>query len=275
MKNVFGKLRQLGHKAVELQRAVDAAPARAAQLREAVLHTRENLETVRLELQQTVQGLRADTSTSLAEALVELDANLDAFERAGHELVGIDFSPGLTATLSVRLRWFAPVEEVAMKSLLREYTDRKTVHTVLTTLRQAGDMAESLSVTGLHYDSLTVELGLTPRVQLHWRPVEATAGQVATAIPTPTPQPPGTAPAPTTPVGALAITPGLAGTGYGQGSFFERRSTPPPPARPAAVRSEAAADPTLPVAPPDTPPASDWRHDALARFKKMPDLNRR
>ena len=229
-------------------------------------------ENSRLELLQTVQGLRADTSTSWAEALVELDANLDAFEQAGHELIGIDFSPGLTATLSVRLRWFAVIEEPAMKALLREYTDRKTVHTVLTALRQAADMAESLSVTGLQYDSLTVELGLTPRVQLHWRPVEAAAGQVATTALASLPA--GRPVAPAAHIGSVAPTSTMAGTGYGQGSFFERRSTTPQPA-PTARPPQLDAEPEPPAPPVTQAPATDWRTDALARFKKMPDLNRR
>ena len=89
-------------------------------------------------------------------------------------------------------------------------------------------------------------------------------------------------PLPTTPIPAAASGTGSALGSYESGSFFGRTSVPAatpgpslaPATGPAGTEVSVPATPAsgAPAIPEPAPSTGDWRKDALARFKKMPDL---
>lgn len=141
-------------------------------------------------------------------------------------------------------------------------------------LIRAEAMEEKVQLSDLTFRGLIVHVGPIPTVRLCWRRAKDPQDE---PVVTPT-----SAPQPATLSRPVATPPPLPLTPYGTGSFFERASpiksapqniagetTQPagPTPAPASASSRALPDPAAPV-------TGDWRKDALARFKKMPDLRR-
>jgi hypothetical protein len=269
MSKLLTRLQTLGQKAAQARIVIDSAPARAAQVREAVHATAGRLQELRAEVEGTLTDLKTDSDVSLAAKLSELDGAGPVFARAGFRLAGIDVEQGTVPRVLVHLDR-AGGGSALPEQLISECGDRRTVLAILAALERAGNMADDVSPKSFGLRGVTVQLGAVPAVRLLWRPV----GQPAES---PVPVPP---PLPGHPAKALDPTPTPAASGfqsYGSGSYFERRV--PTAAEPVPVpRTEFPAHPAIP-APGPVPmiPAvqtGDWRKDALARFKKMPDLRR-
>ncbi|MCW5558604.1 MAG: hypothetical protein KIT22_12325, partial [Verrucomicrobiae bacterium] len=254
--------------------AVESAPARAARIREAVQTTAGQLQRLRSEVQGTVAALKADSESSLAEALVELDAGVGTLARAGYDLTGVDIEQGPAPRVLVHLDQIPVARTASLESLVRETSGQRTLQTILNALIRAEALEEEVQLADLSFQGLIVHLGAVPVVRLCWRRAEAGNAEppVITAVPTAPPSP-------------LSSMP----TGS---SLFDKPVTLPP----LRIASEAGVGlpptpvPTLPpsaplsvqrpaqsASVPADPPAStgDWRKDALAKFKKMPDLSRR
>ncbi len=274
MNPVFTRLQALRQKAAQLKQAVDSAPAKAAQFRDAVNSTAGQLHQLRADVQGTVAALKSDTDTSLAETLVELDGGVGILARAGYELSGVDLEQGVTPRLIVHLDQLDLARTESLDALLRECAGRRTLQAIFQALIRAEALEEKVQLADLSFRGLIVHVGAMPTVRLCWRraePVaeESEAAPVAASIAKPSATPP---PLP------------LPLPAYGASLFFERATTPQPapaaPVAPVAEQPSAALAPTrLPgqSKPPVGEPAAatgDWRKDALARFKKMPDLSR-
>lgn len=269
MNPVFTRLQALRQKAAQLKQAVDSAPAKAAQFRDAVNSTAGQLHQLRADVQGTVAALKSDTETSLAETLVELDGGVGILARAGYELSGVDLEQGVTPRLIVHLDQLDLARTESLDALLRECAGRRTLQAIFQALIRAEALEEKVQLADLSFRGLIVHVGAMPTVRLCWRRAEPVAEESEAA-----------------PVAASiaklsATPPPLPLPAYVASSFFERATTPQPtPVAPVAEQSSAALAPTrLPgqPKPPVGEPAGatgDWRKDALARFKKMPDLSR-
>jgi hypothetical protein len=268
MNPVFTRLQALRQKAAQLKQAVDSAPAKAAQFRDAVNSTAGQLHQLRADVQGTVAALKSDTDTSLAETLVELDGGVGILARAGYELSGVDLEQGVTPRLIVHLDQLDLARTESLESLLRECAGRRTLQAIFQALIRAEALEEKVQLADLRFRGLIVHVGAVPTVRLCWRRAGELAEETAAAA---VAQP-------------AATPPPLPLPAYGASSFFERAATPQPvPAAPVAPVTEQPSSALAPTRLPGhqkpavTEPVAatgDWRKDALARFKKMPDLSR-
>lgn len=275
MNKLVTRLQVLRQRAGQLKSAVEAAPAKAAQLRDAVHATTGQLQQLRTDVQGTVAALKSDSEATLAETLVELDGGLGLLARAGYDLTGIDLEQGASPRLIVHLDQIEAARTEPLAQLARECAGKRTLSAILQALIRAEALEEQVQLGDLSFRGLIVHVGPVPTVRLCWRRPD---GEAEEAVVPETPAP--AAPPVSRPT---ATPPPLPLSAYGTGSFFERATTPATAPRPASTTAAEPAGPTpapTPVnAPPQTeeaatPATGDWRKDALARFKKMPDLRR-
>jgi hypothetical protein len=273
MSQFLARLKALGHKAEQVRLAIDAAPARAAQIRDAIQGTAGRLQELRGEIEGTLTDLKADNDTSIASKLSELDGADELFLRAGFRLKGIDMEQGAAPRVLVLLERTGRAVE-SPDRLLAACGDRRTLLAILAALERSRNTADDVSFRGFELTGVTVQLGHAPAVRMHWLPTGEAVPTVAT--PPPLPSSRAAAEAAKSPAPAPATS---AFGGYGTGSFFEQHAAPPRGIRESATENSSkdldamAATPKSAVPPSAEKPATaDWRKDALARFKKMPDL---
>lgn len=271
MPDPIPSFQRIREKALQLKRAVDAAPARAAQLKEAVAVTTGRLKQLRTDVESTVAALRSDTDGSLAETLVELDDCAGWLARAGYELSGVDIEQGPAPRVIVHLEQASAARTDSLEALQSECTGQRLAEAILGALIRAEELEEGIHLADLVFHGLTIHVGPIPTVRLCWRrPAKFPASRsAAAAAPYSTVTPHASSPSPS-PMPS-----------YGAESFFERveAGTSPAAAMPAAPAMATTAPTPSRVRPPATetpgvPLTGDWRKDALARFKKMPDLSR-
>lgn len=275
MNPFFEKLQGIGQKATQIKQAIASVPPRIEEARSTVFATAGQLQQLREDVQSTVMSLRTEDQNRLLASLREIDASADIFREAGYVLQNVEMEISFVCRLVVQLKKVADVPHESMKVLVLENESRKTVHAILTALIKAEEMSDGVNLTQLAYRRLSVYVGPTPSVRLCWSTeaeAEPTAA-TATVLTAPTSAPvPVAAPTPT-------VQPATATS-----SFFGPRkpltqasqAVSATESSPAAIASVAPA--TSAAQPASTPaPAapSDWRKDALARFKKMPDLTKR
>jgi hypothetical protein len=273
MSQFLARLKALGQRAEQVRLAIDAAPARAAQLREAIQGTAGRLQELRGEIEGTLTDLRADTDTSIASKLSELDGADELFLRAGFRLKGIDMEQGASPRVLVLLERTGRAVE-SPDRLLAACGDRRTLLAILAALERARNTADDVAFRGFELSAVTVQLGHAPAVRMHWLPTEASTASAATPPPLPQAARPSTAEVPKPPAPATS-----AFGGYGTGSFFEARASATAKTSDAGLENATPEKGTTAGSPTPAGPASaakaapaDWRKDALARFKKMPDL---
>ena len=262
MKNFINKVQDLGKKAVEIKQAIQSAPAKAAEVRQALTMTAGELHQLRVDVQENLNGLRANGEDRLLQAMREINDNTYTFEEAGYELTGMDLDLNLNQRLAVSFRRFEDVPHVKLRALLTKET-RETIKAILSGILKAEESAANVEFKHLHYDGVVVHIGATPLIRMCWRSdtllqEQATPAKVPEAVTTmPTPSSPSI------------------------GSFFEQRTVPTASAIPVSQPPPISVEPAqtkLPQAPLDSesekPTVSPWTSDALARFKKMPDFSK-
>lgn len=256
MNKFIARAQQLGKKAAELQQAVQALPAHAAKIREAVTMTGGELKQLRADVQSSIHSLRTDSEDRLLTTLREINDYESVFEQAGYDLNCVELEFAAAQRLVVQLDKFEEVPEAALRALAGRQTS-ETIRSILNGIIKAEQTAANVELTHLVYSGLTLHIGPLPTVCMHWRDtVEPAAPQpVAHVVAAPNP-----APAPAAPAREPS------------GSMFDLRPIPG-----AAMREEKPAAPAAPpavaqVTPP--PPAQAWSTDALARFKTMPHVSK-
>lgn len=279
MNKVLTRLQALRDKAAQFKQVVDSAPAKAAQFRDAVSATTGQLQQLRADVQGTVASLRSDSDASLAQTLVELDGGIGTLARAGYELSGVDLEQGPTPRVIVHLDQVPDARTTPLETLLRETTGQRTMQAILQALIRAEALEEEVQLADLTFRGLIVHIGAVPTVRLCWRRQAEDLEELA-HVAHHAPEPAAKPVAPVTPPPLPA---------YGSGSFFDRPVPPQPVvasvAPSAVVQPQVESAPTiaptrlgyrLSSAPKEPAPAAtgDWRKDALARFKKMPDLSK-
>jgi hypothetical protein len=265
MKKFISRVQNLSQKAAELQAAMQRAPAKVAELRETVASTAGQFMQMRADVQSTLQGLRAEGEDRLTESLREIDASVEVFGDAGYVIHEVEMELGVAQRLIVHLEKADDVPHAILRQLMGAHQARKTTHAILAALIKAEEMSDRVHLQNLGYHKLTVYVGLAPSVRVCWgasEPARVATSPAPAVVATPPPLP--------------------AAPAFAQTSYFERRATPtttpsspviaPESAAVVSVHSTAAAAHHEPVE--SAAEAGDSRHDALARFKKMPDLNK-
>lgn len=286
MNKIITRLQALRDKAAQLQKAVDAAPNKAAQLRDAVQSTTSHLQQLRADVQGSVAALKSDNDASLAQTLVELDAGVGILARAGYELTGVDLEQGLLPRAILHLEHVTGARTTPLESLLKETVGQRLLQGVLQALIRAEALEKGVRLSDLHFSGLIVHVGAAPTVRLCWRRRGEDLEEPHPLASRPTVEHSAKPPAITAPPPLPA---------YGSGSFFEKFAQSQTPGASDSERSSVVS--SVPPASPEepnpalaptrsgyrsssvpkeaqTPSTGDWRKDALARFKKMPDLTK-
>lgn len=246
MRRMISKMQALGEKAAQVKKAIDAAPAHAAQLRQAIHMTAEQLHTVRDEVELAVHGLRAEGEAQISDALSELNEHALTLEEAGYEMVGVEMELSPVQRLIVKLEQFEEVPEPNLRLLISANNSRPTIKSLLTAISKANQIAAATELKYLTYRELIVHLGPMPTFRLAWRVVNEEPQPVIAAVPEKREAPPAE-PA--------------------QSSIFAPRTEAP-------IRISAPVDLPQVAAPaiqaPKQPASASWQRSALDRFKQMP-----
>lgn len=259
MNKFIQKAQQLGQKAAQIRAAVEGAPAKVAELRQTVTATTGQLMQLRSEVQTTLNDLRLGSEDELISSLKEVEEQAPVFREVGYELSSIELELGVAQRLMVRLEKFTDVSHSMIRHAATANEGRRSVKAILEALMRAEELSERVDLATLEYWGLEVSIGMAPAARLLW----AVPTAEDTAVPP-------TAPATTVSVAA-------SNSPFVQSSYFERR-TPLPAARPEPTVAVPAVEPAIAAAVPIAAAAEegtgDWRRDALARFKKMPDFSK-
>ncbi len=267
MKQFISKVKNLSQKAAEIKAAMQQLPPKIADVRDTVAATTGQLQQLKSEIQYSVADLKADQEDRLSGALAEIHSSVDVLAKAGFKLSGMDLEISPVQRLLVHLTKIDDVHTSVLRSLLQANQQRRTTRAILSSLLQAGQMADTVELGDLVYSEVAVGVGPIPSVRLCWRTTEIKAAEVAQSKPMPAP------PSVAAPVAPQA--------GFTQSSFFEKRSvqsapvaahvvaqaSPPGGVSPAATDAEPADDVENPAT---RPSALIGKEDPLAKFKKMP-----
>jgi hypothetical protein len=268
MKKFITRVQDARQKAAQIASVIESAPAKAAELREAVLATAGQMHQMRRTVQDAAQGLVATDEGRLIAALHEIDDRAETFRAAGYDLENVEMELAVPQRLIVHLEKVADVSFSTLRSLADSNRDHPTTHAILSALLKAEDMSDKVSLQNLQYHQLTIYMGPVPTVRLCWcAPM--------TEVPPPIPA---SHPAPVAVTSAQTSAPAGSsfGTLLGQSSFFEARpSAPRAVATPASSEFVASVSPTIAAHAPVAAPTLTAKEDPLARFKKMPDLSRK
>lgn len=268
MKKFRKRYEDLRSKAEQFKQVLEAAPAKAAELRQVITRTVD-------EFQQLKDDFRIG-SAAFPEVLQQIAARSDALDGTGYSLNRVEMEMGVNARLIVHLNRDEETSAQTLEALRQQNQDNVVMRSLIAALIKAEEVAARVNLPGMTYRALAVEVGMIPCVRLAWWSDALYAEEEAV-------QPPPLPAASTAPAPAPQQQP--ATSFFGEGSFFERRP-PPAPAPAAEAKTSAEPAPGVPssapaatsgeAAKPAEPAAStgDWRQDALARFKKMPDLSR-
>lgn len=246
MKRMMSRMQAFTEKAAQVKKAIDAAPAHAAQLRQAIHMTAEQLHTVRDEVEMAVHGLRAEGEAQISDALSELNEHALTLEEAGYEMVGVDMELSPVQRLIVKLEQFEEVPEPKLRLLISANNSRPTIKSLLGAISKANQIAAATELKYLTYRELIVHLGPMPTFRLAWRVVNEEPQPLIAAAP------------------AKAEVPAAAAP---ESSFFAPRTEAP-------IRISAPVD-LPPVSArateaPKQPTSASWQRSALDRFKQMP-----
>lgn len=289
MKKFARKLQELGEKAAQVQRAIDAAPAKAAQIRESVMATAGQIQQLRADVLSSVSSMRSTDDARLVDAIRELGNAGPALAEAGFELESVELEMGLHQRLIVQLVRIAEVPAARLRGLRDMQWESPAFQSILGAILTAQELATRVDGGNLQFSRITAYVGASPSVRIAWEPVETGDPQqpvrAAASVPPPLPpEVPFASKSSRNPDATPSLESGAAPTSfgsYGASSFFEPRSTITPPRTAAAAPAPGASSVPAPssashATPSEDPEATgDWRKDALARFKKMPDLSRR
>jgi len=280
MKRFIRKVQTFGNKAAELREALEKVPGKVAELRQSVNMTTDQLKLARAEVLNTIEDLQAHNEDRLLTAIQEINAGGPVLREAGFELNGLDMDFSTHQRLIVHLEKVGEVRGNTLRSLIKTYERHKTLHALLSSILRAEELANRVELADLEYRRLTVHIGPIPGVRIGWRAEEVfeemddTRGRSE-------PPPPLPSATPTLSRPVIAAASGTESSQlFGKDSFFGRRepeSAAPGPEEAGAHPAEAPSAALLP-----TPTrqatredhASDWKQEALERFKKMPTTSK-
>lgn len=254
MKGILGKMQAFGEKAAQIKKAIDAAPAQAAHLRQTMLMTADQLRSVRDEVELVATGLQAEGDEAITKVLSELNEHELTIEDAGYEVTGIDMEVSPVQRLIVRMEQFEEVDGARLRSLIAANSRHRTIEAILAAIEKANEIAANVALKYLVYRELIVHLGPIPTVRLSWKLVEE-AEPVAVAAP----------------VAKVPVAVPVTSSFVQESSFFAPRTAAPIRVSASAPVESPLPAPTHSAAPsPVEHTTPSWDRSALDRFKKMP-----
>jgi len=265
MKEITDRIHGLGRKAALVKQAVENAPARVAEIRQAVALTTGQLQQLRSEVQVNVAGLRATDGQRMVALLTEILGQAERIREAGYEIAGVELEVDPVQRVFLLLDKVNDASAAHLQALLAAPVTRPGLHGLLVALFKAEELADTLVLPGLSYRRLRVEVGPVPTIRLCWHAGTPPVGNSVPPI-----------------IASVGSLPPAAPSKFGENSFFERRPSLLPTSfaatqvsqlSPIAAPSNTVA-PSVPVSNEGVPP-EELRRSALDRFKKMPDLGKR
>lgn len=249
-------MQAFGEKAAQIKKAIDAAPAQAAHLRQTVLMTAEQLRSVRDEVELVATGLQAEGDEAIAKVLSELNEHELTIEDAGYEVTGIDMEVSPVQRLIVRMEQFEEVDGARLRSLIAANSSKRTIEAILAAIEKANEISANVALKHLVYRELIVHLGPIPTVRLSWKLVEEPEPVVTGA-----------------PVAKVPAAAPLGSSFVQESSFFAPRQAAAPIRVTAPAPVVETAQPVAAHSPAPAPAehaTPSWDRSALDRFKKMP-----
>lgn len=256
MKRIATKVQEMARRADEIRRVVEGVPPKIAEVREAVASTVGHVQKLRGELMTGLGTLRLENEGQMLESLREIDRNVEVLREAGCEVERADLDLGPTRKLVVHLRRVEDVDAEELRRLIDAHQALPTVRALLAAVLKADELASGVALQELSYARLTVELGAYPSVRMGWRSEEASGASVAAAAMSAAPESSATAAAPV----------------FAQTNYFERRPINEPSAARSSAETPVEAPKTEAPAAKAQPVKNAWGAEALARFKKMPEV---
>lgn len=166
------KLQALGRQVEPIREFIQAAPAEAARLREAVVLTASQLQKLRSEIQVGLADLRADSGSVVLAALEEIRGTREILRQAGFVVAGVDLEMAMTTgqRLMIQLRRVEAVPTPMLRALATANPGRLVLRAVLGALERATELAGTVDLPELEFALLTVTVGPVPGVRIGWCP---------------------------------------------------------------------------------------------------------
>ena len=257
MKRIVRRVQTLNERAAELTAAAGQLPKRVAEMREAMVATTGQLQSLKTDIQVNVADLVIDRDDDFAAAVAEISSHAPVLAEAGFLLDGLDLEVSPTQRVVVQLVRIGEAEHGEIEALIKKHQGKTTLCAILSAMLKARDVAVSIKFDGLDYHQLLIGIGPVPIIRLGWR--SAASGPIVTQpVATTSWQPSVSKPLPG---GSSFFGPPISSTSV----FAPRSQTPDDDPLDSDVDVVPAA-----ITPPPLPPAST---DPLARFKVMPDLH--
>lgn len=269
MKPIIHKLGKIGRYLEQARDVVESAPGQVGEIRTAVRQTQQQIQQLRAEVLSSVLALKTDGAKPVSDTLSEIEPAAPVLREAGYVVDAVELEMGVVQRWVVHLRRVEDVPASQIDSLVQRHTPGSTTATLLKAIVSSQRMAIGMSRGAMIFTSITVYLGPSPSVRIGWEsppsdPAADEGASMGVAAPTSVP---------------AAAGPSSLASGFGGASSFFESRPPAPMTAPAAPPPVATPAPTTvaPSASPEVTTAArgDWRTDALARFKKMPDVRRR
>jgi len=113
-----------------------------------------------------------DAGAERADALLdEVVAAAPVIEEAGYTMQGIDLTLGIPPEVQVNFWRHEVVSPETIGELAETHADRKTLALILKALQTAARLQGKISLQQFGFTGLSIRIGLTPGVTLHYKPV--------------------------------------------------------------------------------------------------------
>ncbi len=150
MKNIKGRVRNLSARAAQFKSALDSAPTKAAEWRQAIVKTVG-------EFQQLKDDFLVGT-TAFPELLQQITSARDVITEAGYYLVRVDMEVGLNPRLTILLDREEEIDLGELRSLEQRHHGNFALRGLLSAMIKAEEMAAKAHLPGMTYYALAVEI---------------------------------------------------------------------------------------------------------------------
>ena len=110
------------------------------------------------------------SAAKLDEALADFNAALPLLRDAGYVLEGVSVKLGLNPQIVANFAGGAVLSQERVDAMLAEHSGRKLTSLLVKAVRHATTLQSKLTISGMHADGLSVEVGLVPQVTVKFSP---------------------------------------------------------------------------------------------------------
>lgn len=194
MSRMLNRMKDLGAKARALKAAFDRAPAAVEDIRRTLSETTDQMQQLKTEVRASVEDLKDlkdlrdvsgtdERSLDLAPLLRELPSALEALQRAGVSVAGVDLETGPAPRLLLRFRKTSLPTAAAFRALLPGAATGALLPALHAALEGAEPLLRGIHLAGLEDREILVALGADPTVRLSWRPPEPLGAATPAILP--------------------------------------------------------------------------------------------